>query len=592
MTITHLAPYLPFTKLTSLNLNANIAGDLGILALAKILSQTQLTSLNVNNCESSDIAISPFVAACLATPWLVDIAFGASYTSDASAEELSKLLLQPNLKSLTVYSYLYTDLALMFYASRLHHAKNLTKFSIEYYSMTNAETIRALSDGLAETDNQELILQGYNNEATVPDLSYFFYKLKDMPTTSLQIGGSACVDEASAEAFSLYVPQSQVRKFYVLFCANPALSENATAYFANGLFQSNIRFLSLNTINLSNGFSGNFQRIILAPNLEFLELFSTNLDESVSLKIVELLPDSHINTLRMAFSGVTNKVINQTADILSQTRLKVIRFGDYNISASSITRLFDSAILPGSSIEGFEIYGSYLGDEGASYIASRLPGTSLKYLMLQASSIGDIGAINIAEALVHSVRYNLLWLDLLLQADPIRIEPATHLTSLFLRENSITSIGASAIFKQLPYIDLPYINTDFSTNSNLTSTQLAELSMTSSASRQATIPWPVQLTFALLFTLPKQLVNSVSEHLRSCVSPLSDMKNNKSESTHSNIDLITSLLIMFIMYQFIHSYMKEKHTKRNQFRFFDATDSINAIDEARPVTTNEQVRSP
>ncbi|MDI1353111.1 MAG: hypothetical protein PSV35_10170 [bacterium] len=566
-----LVANLSSSTLTYLNLNYNNAGDQGILALVNVLPQTQLISLDVNNCESTDLAIPPFVKACFATPNLINIAYGASYTSDASAEELSKLLLQPNLNSLAVYSYLYTDVAIMAYASRVAQAKNLTKFAIEYFSMVNARTIRTLSDGIAQTPNQELVIQGYSGDPTVPDLGYLFYKLKDMPTTLLQISGTACVDEASAEAFSEYFPQSKVRIFQVAYCANPPLSSNATEQFARGLYQSNINSLTVDQMDLSNGLAGNFQRIILTPHLEFLILARTEFEENLSLAVIEMLPKSQLRTLLFGMNSITDAVVNRTAEILSQTHLKVINFGGNQITRFSIERLFDQVILPGSHIESFQIFESQLGDEGASYIAYRLPGTSLNDLKLQSSGIGDKGISKIAQALIQSVQYNLLWSDLILQADPVRIEPATQLTSMSFRGNDISPIGAHALIENLPYTNLPFSNIDFTANVNLTNTQLADMSMTSSATRQANIPWPIQLTYALLFTLPKQILASFSEQGLTRLSSTTKMKETSDEDKYSGMDAVTALIIMLLVYRFVLTPIKDQFKQSKKFGFFDTT---------------------
>ena len=567
-----LASYLNQTTLTSLNYTGNLIADIGLAAITQALPQTQLKALNVKYSENSDETVQPFVDACLATPSLVDITYGASYTTDASAQWLSQLLLKPNLINFAVYSYLYTDVAIMFYAAQLAQAKNLTAFSIEYYSMLNETTIRALTDSLAQIPVQQLMIQGYSGDPTVPGLDYFFYRLKDTLINILTIGGSACIDEASSAAFATYFPQSQVQLFQVGYCYNPALSANATNQFANGLYRSNISFLLLNSMSLSNGFSGNFQQVLLAPKLETVVLTLNDIDESLNLALIDQLPASNLRTLRIfTGNGITDTVVNRTADILSQTQLNTIRFGDESITRFSIQRLFDKAIQPGSNIQSFEIYESQLGDDGASYIASRLPGTSLTTLLLGTSQIGDVGAINIAQALTRHMRSNLLWLDLVTQADPNTIEPTTQLTLLNLGSNNLSPIGARAVFDNLHYTNIPSSHTILAGN-NLTLDDLSEISLTSSASRQATIPWPIQLSYMLLVTLPQQVLNSSPQLI-------GHKEDNNESLTDSCKDVVFSILIMFLAYKLIFSPLKEKLQRTTGFGFFDTktnnTSSLN-----------------
>lgn len=586
--IADLVANLSSTTLTNLDLNYNNAGDQGILALANVLPETQLVSLNVNNCESSDLPIPAFVQACFATHRLINIAYGASYTSDASAEELSKLLLKPNLKSLAVYSYLYTDVAIMFYASRLPLAKNLTEFGIEYFSMTNSSTIYALSDGLAETPNEKLTIQGYSSDPTIPGLGYFFYKLKDMPTSQLQIGGSVCVDETNAEAFSEYFPQSKVQRLFMFFCSNPPLSVNATQQFSNGIYRSNLTSLTLNTMDLTKNLEGNLQQIMLTPKLDFLELLDTGFSEEISLAIVSLLPKSFLRTFRITTNDITDAVLNHTATILSQTQLQVIRFGGDRITRFGIKPLFYEATLPGSNIESFEIYESHLDDEGASYMASRLPGSSIRNMMLETSRIGDIGAIKFAQALIKFVQYKLLWIDLLLQKDPLRKEPATQLTSLNLRQNQLGLAGASAIITNLPYTNIPLSNTDFNLNPNLTNINLESIEMTSSASRQATIPWPIQISYTLLFIFPKQLLTSLSEQKSTYFSPSKIIDGQQDEQMNSSLDLVSSLLMMLLLYQIVFLPLKKKLSQSSGFSFFN-TGKISCTSNSEVLNKNVDI---
>ena len=559
-----LASYLNQTRLTSLSLGGNLIGDLGLNAITDVLPQTQLESLNLQYSENSDDTVQSFVDACLAIPSLVDIAYGASYTTDASAQWLSTLFLKPGLRSFLVYSYLYTDVAIMFYAAQLAQAKNLTRFQLEYYSMLNENTIRALADSLAQTPIQQLMIQGYSGDFTVPGLDYFFYRLKDTLINVLYLGGSTCPDDASAEAFGAYFPLSLVTQFTLNACNNPALSVNATAQFAAGLYLSKVSSVVLGGMSLSNGLAANFQQVMLAPQLDILELTLNDFDESLTYALIEQLAGSHLRSLRIyTNNGVTDKVVNKAADVLSQTQLDTIRFGGSDITSFSIQRLFDQAIQPGSSMRTFEIFESQLGDEGASYIASRLPGTSLTSLFLGTSQIGDLGASNIAQALVQYVRYNLLWLDRISQADPNTIEPATQLTLLNLAGNSISVIGAQAIFDNLHYTNIPAGNTLLA-GANVTLAELSEMSMTSSATRQASIPWPVQLTYMLLVTLPQQVLNSASQLI-------GHKEDDNGPITDSCKDVVFSVLIMLLAYKLIFSPLKQKLERTTRFGFFDTT---------------------
>ena len=569
------ASYLNQTRLTSLNYSGNIIGDIGFAALTHALPQTQLVTLNTMHSENSDDVVEDFVAACRSLPSLIDISFGASYTTDASAEWLSQLLLKPNLRNFAVYSYLYTDVAIMYYAAQLAHATHLTAFSIEYYSMLNEATIRALADSMAEIPLQQVQLLGFDGSATVPGLGYLFYKLKDTRINELQIGGSACPDEASAEHVELYLPQSQVTRFIVTDCYNPALSDRATAQLANGIYHSKVSFLSITLMDLSNGVLGGFQKVLLAPELKTVLFSLNNFNEAFNLALVETLPLSRLNTFRIGNSnGVTDAVINRAAEVLSQTRLNTIRFGDESISRFSIQRLFDAAIQPGSNIQSLEILCSQLGDEGADYIASRLEGSRLESLLLVESKISDAGAMKIAQALVRVNQVNLLWLDLITQNKPRTIEPTTQMTLLNLGGNNISPAGAQAIYDTLHYTNIP-VSAIYLTNENLTIAQLSEISLTSSASRQATIPWPVQWTYMLLITLPHQMLTSASQFI-----------SNEEEDNDSIIDLtgdaVLSALLVLLAYKLLFSSLKQRIEKQSRYGFFDSkTTDVSELNETK-----------
>jgi Ran GTPase-activating protein (RanGAP) involved in mRNA processing and transport len=557
-----LAPYLNQTQLTSLNLSGNILGDMGINAMIDVLPQLPLESLNLMYSENSDYTVKSLVKACLSIPSLVDVTYGASYTTDASAEWVSQLFLKPGLRSLFIYSYFYTDVAIMFYAARMAQAKNLTKFDIQYYSMTNESTIHALSDSLTQTPIQQLRMHGFSSNPTVPGLDYFFYRLKDTSINILELGGSTCPDEASTEAFSTYFPLSQVQQLSINYCTNPTLSANATAQFASGLYKSNISSLFIGSMSLSSNLDTNFQQVMLAPQLESLELTYNFFDESLIYALINQLPDSQLHTLRIyTNNGVNDNAVNKVADLLSQTKLSTIRFGGANISQLAVEHLFDKATQPGSSIKSFEIFESQLGDDGASYIASRLPSTSLNNLFLGTSKIGDRGASKIAQALVQYTRPNLLWLDLISQADFTTIEPATQLRSLNLAGNSISAIGAQAVFENLHYTNIPPSDT-YLDGDNLTIAELSAISMTSSASRQATIPWPIHFSYVLLVTIPHQLLSSASQLI-------TNREHSYGSATDSCRDIISSLLMMLLAYKLIFSPLKQKLERASRLGFFD-----------------------
>ncbi|MFY7698541.1 MAG: hypothetical protein ACOVQX_07030 [Legionella sp.] len=578
-----LASYLPSTALTSLNLDTNIFGDEGINALIQALPQmNQLEQLNIMTCESSDNRVQSFINACLNHPKLTDITYGSTYISDATAETLALLLLKSNLTKFGFYGGSYTDIGLQFIAAQLPYAKNLTNLSIDYWSMTDPSTIYALSDALTQIPIQQLRLVGNSNELTVPGMGYFFYQLPFMRNlTHLIIGGSTCIDEASASDFGAYFPSSSISNFVMAYCSNQALSINATRQFSQGLIQSNLTSLNLKIVPLDNAFLGGLHQIIQMKQLELLRLTSNNLSEDFNLALTKELPHSQLKSLTINSAsssdrnGISDKVLNQTANLLLETKLTTINFGDDNyLSRYSIQYLFDKVIAENSNVESFIIYGSQLGDEGTKHIAAHLLTTHsrLRNINLVGCQITDLGAHYIANSLTRFTQNRLLWLDHLLLSDYSVVEPTTQLSFLGLGDNNITSKGAKEILAVIPQTNIPFVNV-FLSGYNLTNADVANIaaSVTSGASRSASIPWPVQLSYALLITLPHKLLSATHNYISN--------KEINDDSSCSYKELLTTILFALLAYQLISTSLKKITIPAARFGLFGRQPNQNMASE-------------
>ncbi|MFY7790432.1 MAG: hypothetical protein ACOVQB_05920 [Polynucleobacter sp.] len=515
-----LLPYLPFANLTSLSLDTSRMGDDGVIALAKVLpALPQLNKLNIMDTRSTDLSAQSLVDALVAHPQLNDITFGSDFISDATGPIIAQLFLKPNLTAVFIYSGMYTDVALQDLAATLSSATSLESLSLEYWSMTDPSTILKLSDAFAKlTALKTLYFRGDSNDPTVPGMGYFFTQLPFLTQlNALSLFGSACVDEYSAADFGEFFPLSSVKNLEISYCYNLPLSVNATQQFTQGLVGSNVTNLKFYLLPLDNALTGNLHTVMQLRTLKSLELSYNNLNEAFNLALVPQLVGSSLESFSIygtqgAYdNGITDTVLQQLAVILPQTQLNSIGFGDRNLTQLGIQPLFIQATEPSAQLSSLQIVSSNLGDDGAVTLFERLKNSNnqLNLLGLSNSQLTDKSTANIANALTRYVRSQLLWLDYLLINDRSVTVPSTQLNTLNLNGNSITAAGAKEILSVIPQTNIPLANVDLS-GKNLTSAEASNIAnaITSSASRTATVPWPVHLSYLLLVAMPQQLLSS------------------------------------------------------------------------------------
>ncbi|MFY7698540.1 MAG: hypothetical protein ACOVQX_07025 [Legionella sp.] len=565
------------STITTLNLYGNLIGDDGVAALINTMQYLpNLQTININDCESSDLPVVDFVEACLKLPGLTNITYGSTYITDDSAAPLAQLLQKPNLRTFSIYGGTYTDKALQSFAAQLPYAKNLTSLSLEYWSMTNQSTIEALTDALNQLPLQYLRLLGQNVEPTVAGMAYFFAHLNRLPRLQeLTLAASTCPDEDNAAAFEATFPSSAINNLKILYCYNPALSINATTKIMSGLAKSNLTALYIKATDLSNTQAAHMQHLLNAPKLNQLYFRQNGFDETVSLNLVKQLPHSAVTIFEIYDNGITSPVVDTLADLVLKTKLILI--GIMGGGESSIRRLFKQATQLGSPVRKLAFISDQINDDTAEMIAKNLPNTALTEFTLKNTNISDQGVQAIAKALIRPTKYQPLWLDRLVQNNQDTIESATQLTTLNLVDSKMTISGAQALYNNLPYTNIAITNLSLP-GPHVSSEQLAELRFTSAASRSATIPWPVQLSYALLFTLPQQTWTSARRFIYA--------NEYQDPSANSFKTLFTTCLFLLLTYKFFNASLKKISCSNVCFGLF--TQPRNHHDSFLSLPTNNE----